>query len=189
MIAWIMASVSEPDDQAFMIELYQRYDRLMFSTTRKYIDDPHIREEVVQDTLVALIQNISTLRTMGQCQLGVYVRVAVRNRAITYLRARKRAQEHFVSLDEQNGEHLSSDGPTLDELVLRGETVERLEELWDVLPPEDHLLLEGRYILGYSDQELAAQLGCKPDSIRMKLTRARRRALERLSDGKEAIGL
>lgn len=85
MIAWIMASVSEPDDQAFMIALYQRYDRLMFSTARKYIDDPHIREEVVQDTLVALIQNISTLRTMGQCQLGVYVRVAVRNRAITCL--------------------------------------------------------------------------------------------------------
>ena len=37
-------------------------------------------------------------------------------------------------------------------------------------------LLEARYILDYSDGELARELGVKPDSVRMALTRARRKA-------------
>ena len=34
-----------------------------------------------------------------------------------------------------------------------------------------------------SDAELAEEFGCSPDSIRMKLTRARRRALEIMREG------
>ena len=45
---------------------------------------------------------------------------------------------------------------------------------------EDRALLEGKYILGDSDEMLARTLHCKPSSIRMKLTRARRRALKLL---------
>ena len=49
--------------------------------------------------------------------------------------------------------------------------------MWVRLTEEEQLLLEGKYILGYEDGELAGMLGCKKDSVRMKLTRARRRAL------------
>ena len=34
-----------------------------------------------------------------------------------------------------------------------------------------------------SDAELAEEFGCSPDSIRMKLTRARRKALEMIKEG------
>ena len=50
------------------------------------------------------------------------------------------------------------------------------------LPPEDRFLLEGKYILQCSNEELAAQLNCKPDSIRMKLYRVRKRFLARLHE-------
>ena len=47
----------------------------------------------------------------------------------------------------------------------------------------DHLdLLRGKYIEGKSAQELAEMLGCKPDSIRMKMLRARRRAFHILQE-------
>ena len=159
-----------------MAALYQRYARLMFFTARRYIDDPHTREEVVQDALMALIPHVPRLRAMGQREQAAYIWAAVRSRAVSCLRAIKRAQERFVSLDAPETARLAADTPSLDEWVLRGEIGERLRQLWDRLPPEDQLLLEGRYILGCSDRELAAQLGCKPDSVRMKLTRARRRA-------------
>jgi len=47
---------------------------------------------------------------------------------------------------------------------------------------EDRLLLRGKYIEGKSAQELAEMLGCKPDSIRMKMLRARRRAFHILQE-------
>lgn len=52
------------------------------------------------------------------------------------------------------------------------------------LPSEDRLLLEGWYLQGRSAEALAEALGCKPDSVRSKLSRARKRALKILR-GKE----
>jgi len=38
--------------------------------------------------------------------------------------------------------------------------------------------------LGYDDNQLAIMLGCRPNSIRMKLTRARRKVLALVKRGK-----
>ena len=60
--------------------------------------------------------------------------------------------------------------PSLDERIMLAEQ------------KEDRLLLEGKYILGYTDAELADMLGCKKSSVRMKLTRARRRAFQLMTE-------
>ena len=39
--------------------------------------------------------------------------------------------------------------------------------------------------MGETDEELARELGCKSDSVRMKLTRARRRAMEAYKEWKD----
>lgn len=58
---------------------------------------------------------------------------------------------------------------------------ERLYEVWGQLPEEDLILLEGKYILRCTDSELAEQLHCKPDSVRMKLTRVRRKVFRMMN--------
>lgn len=45
------------------------------------------------------------------------------------------------------------------------------------LDDRSKLLLEGKYILGKSDEELAEELSKKPASVRMALTRARQCAI------------
>lgn len=44
------------------------------------------------------------------------------------------------------------------------------------LPYRDWLVLEGKYMLGYSHEELGELLGVSTDSVRMILYRARERA-------------
>ena len=72
--------------------------------------------------------------------------------------------------------------PSLDERIMLAEQKECLMQIWSSLPEEDRLLLEGKYILGYTDAELADMLGCKKSSVRMKLTRARRRAFQLMTE-------
>ena len=36
MITWICSAVSDPDDQEFLIELYEEFHALMFSVARRY---------------------------------------------------------------------------------------------------------------------------------------------------------
>lgn len=57
-----------------------------------------------------------------------------------------------------------------------------MERLWQKVTPEERFLLECRCLLDYSDKELAKYLNCKPASVRMKLTRARRKAAALLKD-------
>lgn len=57
-----------------------------------------------------------------------------------------------------------------------------MKTVWAHLTEEEQTLLEGKYIIGYTDAELAGQLQCKVSSIRMKLTRARRRAISLLNE-------
>ena len=64
----------------------------------------------------------------------------------------------------------------MEELVAALDRRRALERVWPKLTDLDQMLLSGKYLLGYSDQELAELAGCKKDSVRMLLTRARRRA-------------
>ena len=60
--------------------------------------------------------------------------------------------------------------------MLRRLELDALAQVWPRLDENTRWLLEARYILDYSDGELARELGVKPDSVRMALTRARRKA-------------
>lgn len=63
---------------------------------------------------------------------------------------------------------------------------ERRKELlsaFQSMPEIEQLLLFGKYSMDMSDFELAQIVGCKPSSVRMKLTRARRIFIEKLREG------
>ncbi|MFQ7402031.1 MAG: RNA polymerase sigma factor, partial [Neglectibacter sp.] len=101
---------------------------------------------------------------------------------INYMRKQGRTDGRCCSLEEQEEQDMAIPEPSLDERIMLAEQKERLMQIWSSLPEEDRLLLEGKYILGYTDAELADMLGCKKSSVRMKLTRARRRAFQLMTE-------
>ncbi len=168
----------QTDAQEFIEGLYEQYRRLMFSTAGKYTADAQEAEEIVQDALVKLVENVDTLRRVERCVLPAMVVIIVRNTAINHLKHMSVVRRHRAELPEET--ETPSAGPTLDELMVREEQLAALRRAWPRLPEGDQLLLSGRYILGLDDRELARLAGCKPSSVRMKLTRARRSALREM---------
>lgn len=65
---------------------------------------------------------------------------------------------------------------SLERFIQLSEDLKALSLIWTKLSREDQSLLEGKYILGYNNKELAEMFHCQHSSIRMKLTRARRNA-------------
>lgn len=108
----------------------------------------------------------------------------VRNTAINRLRVKEYEKDHIAEFTEENVSGADRYVP-METLLILAERRKALLDIWPVLPKETQILLKGKYILGYTDQELACQLKCKPSSIRMKLTRARRAALLLLSERNE----
>lgn len=78
---------------------------------------------------------------------------------------------------------ITDKSPLPEEVALMNERIDEFGKVWMTLPEDTRTLLAGKYILGLSDTELAEQYGCNPNSIRMKLTRARRQALKIFQEG------
>lgn len=171
-----------PDDQSFFLSLYERYGRLMLKTARAYASKGAVAEDVVQDAIVKLITKIQTLRELSQGTLSAYIVNTVRNTAINHLRRQVVMAKHHTEdgFDEGRDTDARSGSPSPEELVINQEKWGKFIEIFSKLPCKDKDVLLGRYVLGLSDEELSRAYGCKPDSIRMILTRARRNVLAEL---------
>lgn len=179
MPAWFSGKESEMDDREFMTALYREFERAMYAAAYKYTSDPQAAEDIVQDSVVSILRKIDTVRPLEKRALAAYVAATVRNASINRLRRQGYERVHMQEDAEEEINRLPAD-ISLEDLVFLSDRLEQLSKIWPELSPEDRFLLEGKYILGYTDQELAEEAACKPDSVRMKLTRARRNALSLL---------
>ena len=180
MITSTFSSDNELSDKEFMVHLYTKYENLQFYTAQKYISERGSVEDVVQESLVKLHEKIRTIKPMPEIVLASYIRSTVRNTAINILKSAGYEEDRQISTEniiDVMDEHALS----LDTLMQISRYRELLSKIWPELSKEEQFLLEGKYILGYSDRELSTELCCQPSSVRMKLTRARRHALSILA--------
>ena len=180
MITSTFSSDNELSDKEFMVHLYTKYENLLFYTAQKYISERGSVEDVVQESLVKLHEKIRTIKPMPEIVLASYIRSTVRNTAINILKSAGYEEDRQISTEniiDVMDEHALS----LDTLMQISRYRELLSKIWSELSKEEQFLLEGKYILGYSDRELSTELCCQPSSVRMKLTRARRHALSILA--------
>lgn len=167
------AAIISLEDQEYMTWLYQEFHRLMFFTAKRFLSSRPDCEDAVQDSLLHLIGKIETLRGLEPRALTSYIVSTVRNTSINHLKlmAKRRAC----------GDYPAGAAPAVpafsDSLTALVCCRDQLSSVLTSLSDEDCFLLEGKYFEGYSDAELAYHLHCQPNSIRMKLSRARRRAV------------
>lgn len=177
MIAFISATLEDPNDQEYIIHIYQKYFRLMYSTAGKYMSSQADRDDLVQECILKMIEKIDYIRELNSCTLPSYIVSITRNTAINHLKRQSLMQKHQNKMaSQQTAEQLGFDD--LAQLLF---CKDRVAGVLRKLSSDERFLLEGKYVLGYSDKDLAKHLKCRPDSIRMKLTRARRHAFQLLS--------
>lgn len=185
---YLLTTDLSPETQEFIAWLYRTHAKLMYATALKYVPDKMAAEDVVHDSLIKLIRYATLLQTLEDAPLAGYIITAVRNTAINWMKAQKVREKHTgASLEETEFRKKEELSVTLEDLAILSEQKNELKHALDKLSETDRLLLEGKYIWLYSDAELAHLIGCKPNSIRMKLTRARRRAFQIMKEMEESL--
>lgn len=170
------------DDQEFIESIYQEYVRLLYQIARQYIFEADLVEDIVHDAFEKLIPKVSLLRSFDCCRLRAYLVSTVRNTAIT--KAKKLKEEHArqVSSDFEDAIGQIPDAYiSMEENLLSRERREAFLAAFKSLGQDEQFLLEAKYFLQRSDKEIAEELHVKPSSIRMMLTRVRRKMLTILS--------
>lgn len=166
----------EDSDQVFIQKLYQDYKGLMIYTASKYTDNPSDREDIVQEAVYRLMKNIIVLRDIPCCNLKRYIVLTVRSVFLDI--QKKRGGEVVLSLEEEQLEAV------LRRELLQEDGISELSAKLDVwrlkkeLPERDWVLLEGKYMRELPDELLGQMIGVSGDSVRMLLSRARKKAKE-----------
>ena len=164
------------DDSTYVQMFYKAYHKLLYREARKYLNSTEDIDDIVQDSVVKLIENLDTIRSLSPNRQVSYAVTVTRNLAINLLIRQKRIT--LESLDEL--EPYVKDSNDLEAQVGHHEKLQLFHTVWKQMPTDIRLLLEQKYILGQADAEIAADLGTRPESVRMRLTRAKRIAAKEL---------
>lgn len=152
--------------------LYNTYKGLMLHTVRALTSVAEDREEIIQDSLIALMRNIDTISSLDRCKIAAYIVLTIRR--TYYNRANKDCRLISVPLEADGISHAAD--VLADTAQLDSDAKLDVMVLMDALPPYDRMVLEAWYLEGCSAEQLASKLNCKPGSIRMILSRVRKRA-------------
>lgn len=173
----LILSIEDPQDRDFMESLYNSYHRLIYSEIKKILKNDWDTEDVQQMVLIRLIGKISLLRSLDRNRLINYIISTAKNASFNYIRDNKRWQN--ISFDE-DVDFISENYASEDDRLIMLETWNDISEAWHTLDPRSQLLLESKYILEKSNEEIAAEIGVNASSVRMLLTRARKKLKEEI---------
>ena len=168
----VIGNIDDSRDRDFMEMLYASYGRLMYSEIRKIVRDPWDVEDIQQIVILKLLDKNPLLRTLDRARLVNYIISTSRNTSYNYMHDKQRhAQEYLYDRESD----FFDDAYELDDRLLMIEALEDIGEAWRALDSRSRRILEMKYILDESNEEIARALGVTPNSVRMLLTRARNR--------------
>lgn len=92
------------------------------------------------------------------------------------------SEKHTLPIDYDDGNTYEEPSESPQEILEREEQQRQFAAIWDQIPRADAELLYRKYILQESDEKLAEIYHCKKESIRMKLTRAKRKVISLMKE-------
>ncbi len=169
-----------PMQKQAVSDLYDTYQGLMAHTARRLTAVPEEAEEIMQDSLIALMRNIDTVSSLNRYKTAAYIVLTIRRTYFNH--ANKERRVITVPFDDESAELAD----TLTDSALL-DTDDKLDvmRLMDALSSNDRRILEAWYLDGCSAEQLAKELHCKPASVRAILSRVRKRAERLLRETEE----
>ena len=167
----ILAKAEKIKNDQVILEIYEKYLRMMRGTVYKRIPNLDVVDDIVQDCMLKFIRHSDTLKTLTEPQLISYIRITVEHTTTDYLRKNK----YDLSLEEniEMVENVTQTGiHPIDEEIDVIEEKELLVQSIKKLDSRDRDIISLKYRLDLSDQQIADIIGIKSSSVRMTLFRS-----------------
>ena len=169
MLQIYLALLNSEEEKTKFTELYVRYRGLLFHIVQKYFDSEADQEEIVDETLHAVLKIVHGIDDPASAKTKNLMAVITRNKCIDMLRKRGGAEteeldKHVDVLSEAPPAHRS------------------LADAIAALPESSRDMIGLRYYYGYSTREVAKILGISHSTARKRLELAHKELKELLVD-------
>jgi RNA polymerase sigma-70 factor (ECF subfamily) len=161
--AKLIDEVSAGDHQAYAV-LVKRYERLARAVATRIVRDPHIADDVAQESFLAAFTSINSLK--DKSLFSVWLLGIVRRQAARAMQRRGR----FPALIDATG----LETQTASNRAMPQESLELLE-LVETLPEHERVVVGLRHYEGHSLQEIAEITDRPIGTVTKQLSRAHHR--------------
>lgn len=171
-----------PDIEIFCSWLYDKYSKFVLKEAWKYCNNIQDVEDLTQEIWEKMSIKREILMQYSHEQLCAYLAVSVRNHAISS--ARKKRDEYSL---EAAAKIAYNEMDVLDEYLDRQYKKKAFYKYWRLVPQPSKEILERKYLLHETDDEIGHAMNMSSDSVRMALSRARKKALAALLPFHDAL--
>jgi RNA polymerase sigma-70 factor (ECF subfamily) len=164
-------------EAAVFAQIVERYQNFVFTLVLRFTDNREDAEEIAQDVFVKAYRSLADFR--GESKFSTWLYTVVRTSCLTFLRKRRLDttsidnERTFLQLENQ-------------ESGFRADTIETksrhamVNEAIRLLSPDDSQLITLFYKGEQSLEEIGRIMGLEPNTVKVKLHRARHRLKEKM---------
>lgn len=168
---------------SFLLWLYTQYSDYVYKLAWDLCPEPQDIDDLVQSVWEKLIRKEHVLQTLDKPQQLNYISKTLKN---TLREDARRKKLLTCALDSVVGYGLEQID-CIDESIDQAIQCRVFHEVWPQLDDDIRELLERKYDLNQTDEEIARSMGIKPSSVRMYLSRARKHARKILNEHKHLL--
>jgi RNA polymerase sigma-70 factor (ECF subfamily) len=158
-------------------ELVNRYQNFVFSITARYTSSREDAEEISQDVFVKAYRNLADFR--GEAKFSTWLYTIVNTTCITFLR-KKKLDVHSLDNEKVFEVADSVDSGFRANQVEQKSKVQMVNKAIALLSPDDAKLITLFYKGEQSLEEIGQILGIDPNTVKVKLHRARARLKDKM---------
>jgi len=172
----IIGRILQGDQQAYA-ELVKRYQNFVFTICMRYTSSREDAEEIAQDIFVKAYRNLADFR--GDAKFSTWLYTIVNTSCITFLRKKK------LDTNSLDDERVFARADNIDSgmranLVEQKSKIAMVNKAITLLSSDDAKIITLFYKGEQSLEEIGTILGIEPNTVKVKLHRARQRLKEKM---------
>ncbi|HLO81746.1 MAG TPA: sigma-70 family RNA polymerase sigma factor [Chitinophagaceae bacterium] len=172
----VIARILKGDQQAYA-ELVGRYQHYVFTLALKYCQNREDAEEVAQDIFIKVYRSLADFK--GTSKFSTWLYTITYNTSVTFLRKKKLNvssmddDRTFMQLESQESSFSAN-------LVEQKTRVNRVNEAISQLSADDAQIITLFYKGDQTLEEIGRIMGMEPNTVKVRLHRARHKLKEKL---------
>ncbi|WP_299260210.1 RNA polymerase sigma factor [uncultured Aquimarina sp.] len=172
----LVEKINESQNQLFFGVLYERYIKKVYYKCYSFVKNDDEAEDLSQEIFIKLYNKISAFQ--GRAKFSTWLYVFTYNFCVNYVsRDKEKKVSSFAERIKNKEYKISSEESELDEDFFEIK-MSKLEKALEMISPEDKAMLMLKYHDNVSVKELQLLFGINESALKMRLKRARIKAVE-----------
>lgn len=163
----LLALIEDSDKQLQFEKIYNRYEIMMYQRAYQKLNDVHLAEDMVNETMLKIAKNMQIIRVDNEKILTGFVMQMLENTTNDFMRKWKPGKVVPVWEELSRVESTKNDVQRLVDLDPLARAMVKLPDMY-------LQVIQLKYYYGYSNEDIARLLDCTRATIDKRLSRGRK---------------